>query len=203
MFTAVPTKTGSDVWTEDMFDTYVRDNLNRGVMRPLGGVVLGAAAPSVTLSNLSTTDYWLMLIILDVRGDAVVASTNWRMRFNGDSGANYYTSRTYARNTTVSDVASGPDTGLLGLNMPGASAPASVFGQSIVRLAGMPLSGFFRTAQWSSGSKSVNATNGAYVGMGVGRWTNTTAPLSTITFSPDSGNFAAGSKFHIYGVSDV
>lgn len=186
-----------------MYDTHVRDNLNAGVMRPLGGGVLSVDSASFTFTGISATDFFALVAIVEARSTAVATSTNWLMRFNGDTGSNYTYTRTWCRAAVVTTASTaGPDTSIVGLNMPGASSPAGVYSTHVIQFPGFRL-GASRLASWFGAAKGTNASNGAFSGVNFGRWTNTTNPVESITFSPLAGLFAIGSKFHLYGVGEV
>src|SRR5688572_24681195 len=87
-FTTVPDKAGGDVFTEAMWDTYIRDNMNTGMPVILGETSLGASAASITYSGLPSG--WKHLYLAGYsRGDAVATNVAVNVRFNSDSGANY------------------------------------------------------------------------------------------------------------------
>ena len=203
MFSAVPSKIAGDVWTEAMYDTYVRDNLNAGVLRPIAGGVLSADAASFSFTGISATDFFALTAVVEARSTAATTSTNWLMRFNGDTGSNYHYTRVYGRNATVTAASTGAaDTSIVGLNMPGASSPAGVFSTHVIQFPGAR-PGAERFATWFGVSKGVNASNGAFVGVNLGRWINTVDAVESITFTPLAGLFAAGSKFHLYGMGEA
>ena len=201
MFSTVPSKIAGDVWTEAMYDTYVRDNLNAGVLRPVGSGVLTADAASISFTGLSSVDLFALVAVVELRSTAVTTSTSWLMRFNGDAGSNYVYTRGWGRNATTTSAAA-TDTGIQGLNMPGASSPAGVFGVHVIQFSGL-LVNSQRVSTWVCASKGANASNSAFVGVNAGRWLNTTAPIESITFTPLAGLFATGSKFQLYGMGEA
>ena len=203
MFSAVPSKIAGDVWTEAMYDTYVRDNLNVGVLRPVAGNVLSVDAASVSFTGISATDLFTGVLVIEARSTAVTTSTNWLMRFNGDTGSNYHYTRVYGRNATVTAASTvAADTSIVGLNIPGASSPAGVFATHVIQFPGLR-TGAARQSSWFGASKGANASNNAFAGVNFGRWINTVDAVESITFTPLAGLFATGSKFQLYGMGEA
>lgn len=203
MFTSVPTKVAGASFTGAEYEAYWRDNINSGVMRPLGGVLLDAAAATVTLSNLSTQDFWALVVLVEARSDAATSSNNWRMRINGDTSANHGSTRGWGRAATTSFDSSAVETGILGLNMPGGTSPTGVFGFTMIHILGAQATGQYRQVSALAASKTLNATTGMYAGFVSGVWSNTTDQISTLTFVPHTGGFDVGSRFSIYGIGDI
>lgn len=203
MFTNVPSKSAGGSFTGSEYESYWRANMNSGVMRPLGGVLLDADAATVTLANLSAQDFWALMVFVEARSNAAVAASNWRMRVNGDASANHGYNRGWGRNATAFVDSGTTETGILGLNIPGGSSPTGVFGFSIVHIMGSQTSGQYRVTSGLVASKIANSTNSLYTGFIGGMWPNTTDPLSTLTFVPQHGSFATGSRFMVYGIGDI
>lgn len=203
MFTSVPSKSAGGSFTGSEYEAYWRANMNSGVMRPLGGVLLDADVATVTLSNLSAQDFWALLVFVEARSNAAVTSTNWRMRINGDASANHGYNRGWGRNVTATFDVGSTETGILGLNIPGGSSPAGVFGFTVLQIMGAQTSGQYRVTSGLAVSKGSNASSGMYTGFIGGMWPNTTDPLSTLTFIPQLGSFATGSRFMVYGIGDI
>lgn len=86
-FIPVPDKAVDDDFTELMWDTYIKDNLNIGVARPLGHAAFANVA-NVQFASIPATHEHLIVIGYVI--PATTIDTILRCRINGLTGANYY-----------------------------------------------------------------------------------------------------------------
>lgn len=89
-YTVVPTRGGGYAPQESDWDTYIKDNLNTGVHVVLGETELSSDAASLDLSSISQSFAHLMLVGFIRCGDIGGSTPFLGMRFNNDSGSNYW-----------------------------------------------------------------------------------------------------------------
>lgn len=185
-----------------LYDLSARVKLLERVEIPRGLTViehqtLAAGAASVTFSSIPQTFRSLQLIWA-ARGENASSSVALWCRLNGDTGANY----DYSFNQTAG----------------GANTPGTSVGQTVIRAgffaaasaaAGLGGSGTILLPHYTSAfhkhleSDAAAATSTASGDMvredGGGRW-RSTAAVTSWTVLPSASNFAAGSRFTLYGL---
>jgi hypothetical protein len=159
---------------------------------------LSVSTASVTLSNIPQTGYTDLKIVLSSRNASSGIGTV-RMGFNGSTASNYnyrylQGTGTAAQSSLGSNAASTANEVAL---MNGNTSVANTFSNTEIYIPNYTSSD---AKSWSA--DSVEEENGvtAYVRMTAGRWALTNA-ISSITFTPDAGSFAANSTFSIYGIA--
>lgn len=167
-------------------------------------VTVGATpVPSITFNNLSQWAAVYRHLVLVVCGRDS-RSQEWAVtlvRFNDDSGANYFqhTLRAFPGSSSVSSGGGGGGTSL-SFELAGNSATSGVFGFSQVDI----LDAFVATKNtttrlfWGRNPQSTIENSIALVS---GGWNNTAA-VSKIVLQPNDGsNYLSGSRFSLYGVT--
>lgn len=153
-------------------------------------------AANVEFTSIPNTYSHLQVRCL-VRGDRASTRIDIAMRYNSDSGANYYAVHALEGNGT-SATAYADSTN--NRNIPGyvsaGSATASVFGSEIIDILDYANTNKYKTFR-SLGGVDVNGTG--YISLRSGLWLSTSA-ISSILFFPDGGNFAQYSTFALYGI---
>jgi hypothetical protein len=140
----------------------------------------------------------LLVIFLLRTTEAAVFSTPW-LRFNGDSAANY--DYMVARCIGVTFASGGSGGAVAGGIIPcaGANNAASAFASGQVTIAGYAQTTAHKAAYaettWSDGTN----TNSTWYTTG-SRWKNTAA-ITQLTIVTNTGNFVAGSRVTVYGVT--
>ena len=196
-FSTVPTKNVGDVFTAAMWNTYIRDNINKGVVRPIGDTVLGSAAASITFSSI-TTDYLHLMLLFHGRGDTVAVNTTLLLRLNGDTGTNYHMESARAVNTVVDAPTISGTSVQVGL-VAAASATAgyaSALSSHIMNYASTTFHKqltFLNMHAQSAGLGNVEARFGG------GFWASTAA-VNSVQIFPGAGNFIAGTRATLYGM---
>lgn len=151
---------------------------------PLANITLGSTATTVTFSSISQS-YADLIFVLTNAGSGY----RYRVRFNSDTGTNYNA-----------------------IYMEGNGSTAG--SQTDTSLAWIPLENYntftnmksfiCQVMDYSAADKHKNMLvrgNGdTGTVAGIGRWANTSA-ITSIQFFPNTGSFAAGSTFALYGVS--
>lgn len=201
-FTTVVDKSAGDVFTEAMWDTYIRDNLNKGVVRPIGDTILASSAASITFSSI-TTDYAHLFIELYARSDSAVTNLTTLLRLNADAGANY-NSGAFAppagSNIINWFAESLGGTSIIHGWVPGSTATANRFGAHRISIPYYQSAGHKLIHAESSFSFG-DLTRESVVAVGGGVWKNV-AVINSITLLPSAGNFIAGTRATIYGMAN-
>jgi hypothetical protein len=157
-----------------------------------------ASSGNVTLSGIPST-LAEVRINWSLRSDVAGSTAQLSLRVNGDASAVY--SYHYFTNTTGSTTTSNnnaADTSAPIGSLPAAGGPA-----------GMYLTGSLTFTGWSATHAHVACTfasGAAYGSGGVAGFLQTgfveyggAAPFTSVTFMPSTGNFTAGSEFHVIG----
>lgn len=191
------------VWSMDVAKLYVWDGTNYQTLFPgyskLAESILGGATASVVFSSIPTTYRNLQLRIV-CRSDTAAVSTNLRMRFNGDTTANYDYQEGFGQQSTAGAVEVLAASGMDLREMTGANA--AIAGHPGVFTIDIPWYGgttFVKLltglSSWSQG----NSTGHMITRKFMGKW-RSTAAINSITLLPVAGNFIAGSSFALYGL---
>jgi len=156
--------------------------------------VLGSSAASVTFSSIPST-YKDLVLRYSARGD--VAQSSQQIKLNTDTGTNY--SDTFMSGSG-STVASGNDTnatyGFAYYTQALSSATANIFGNAEIYIPNY--AGSTNKAFSVFGAGENNGIT-AYIASTANLWRNTAA-ISSLTLTPNSGNFVTGSSFYLYGI---
>lgn len=181
----------------------VRDNdeyFKANAAQKIAETILGAAAASITFSSIPATFRHLRLEVV-ARGDAALTEVQLRLRFNGDTGANYdWIASAFLEADAQSTSEAVADTFIgLGSNIPAANAPASHAGVVSIFI------GDYARTQWHKSAHGMSfhmlaasATNLRNV-IGGGRW-RSTAAITSLVIPISSGNYTAGSIFTLWGL---
>jgi hypothetical protein len=157
-------------------------------------VVGASGAASVTFSSIPQT-YTDLVLRVSSRDTSAATIANMYVRFNGDSGSNYTDRMLYASGTSVSSgVNSG--TGIYYTYSVGANGPAGLFSNNEVIVGAYTGSAY--KAISIENSIANNSTGGLF-GLNSGMW-NSTSAVTSVTFTPGSGNFAQYTTISLYGV---
>jgi hypothetical protein len=154
---------------------------------PLANIVLGSAASSVTFSSIPSTYRYLICVVV-AQGSVNIEG---RMRFNGDSGANYFFQRMSGSGSTATAGGGiGQTTGRLSQ-----IAQATTTGALQMNIDIMDYSATDKhTSALSRANQSANGTEAF-----VNRWANT-ATVTSVQILTTTGNWASGSTFSLYGI---
>lgn len=156
---------------------------------PIATYTATGSVATYTFSSISSA-YTDLVLIINAKG---ASSSNNRIQFNGDTANNY--SRIIAYGTgsvtfsgTTSNFANIPIDGI-------ASLDTSNFNyNSVTSIQNYANSTTFKTTL----TRANNAATGTDVN--VGTWRSTAAITSVTIFTSDSGNYASGSTFTLYGI---
>jgi hypothetical protein len=198
-FTVVPDKSTGDQFTEAMWDTYIRDNINKGVLRPIAETTLGGSAASISFTSIAT-DWTTLFIMLYARGDSATPTQSAWVRMNNDSAANYgqvragvYASGAWASSETNT-------TQIFAGLFPANTAGANLFGSMILAFPDYLNASTFKNCVAYDACKFGTATQNVIPEFNYGLWRSTSA-VNRIDLLPGSGNFVSGTRATLYGVS--
>jgi hypothetical protein len=166
----------------------------------LGDVVLTSAQAVVSFASIPAT-YAHLVVAYQVRSSSAgVATVRLQMRVNNDSGSNYNSQLVAGNNTTAfAQVQSGANHGYLG-NVPAATATAGQSGSGSIEIPNYAGTTFWKNAiyQTTRDENSAGANMVHYRGHVVWR---STAAINRVDLFFYSGDFIAGSRITLYGVS--
>jgi len=197
-----PTKNPGDVLTSSLWNSYIRDNLDFGMVRPIADQVLGIAAASIDFTSIPATFAHLMVEIY-AAGDTAAPSISVLARLNNDSSAIYSGETFSAVHATLVGLGYLNAAQLTIAAMPAATGPG-------VNHRGAALLFIPNYAQ-PSGNKSVlgfsyyeNADTVAGQGLyHVGGIWKSAAAINRLTLLPGAGNFVASSRATLYGMGGI
>lgn len=177
----------------------VQASNSAGGMTMIDSSVLGSA-DVFDFNNIPGT-YSHLLLILQLRTTANSGATP-RMTLNGDSGANYYRTKTTTTNATVSgSTGTGEsDASITATSLPGATDTAGRAGLVCVDIINYTGTTFHK--EWFSRLHSAPSNSAAVNAVGVagGTWADTSA-ITRIQVNPSSGStFETGSAAWLYGI---
>jgi hypothetical protein len=162
----------------------------------IASTTVSTTTSSVTFNSIPSiyTDLVLMASMAPITGGS---STTYGLRFNGDTGTNYYRVTSYASSSTNGASAATGTTHIL-LNY----SSVDNGGNGPVHLTKINIFDYYslnrKTISWDQ-ALEVN-TSGSLV-RGAGLW-DSTAEITSITFySPTSTNFQVGSTLSLYGIA--
>lgn len=154
---------------------------------PLANITLTSSAASVTFSSISQAYRDLVLVI---KPFGSVSNMSPFIRFNGSSTGYSDVYAIADGSATYSGTRSGTDGYLIGF---AASDPTSP-GEIIVNIMDYSATDTHKTYLSRAGKAS------AGVDMIAGRWANTAA-VTSFTINANTGSFASGASFALYGVA--
>ena len=156
-----------------------------------------AGVGSVTLTPAGS--YHSLWIVWTGRGDTAALAVSLFLRFNGDSGANYDYSLNEVASSANTPVTTTAASGVRCGAMAAASAAAGLAGSGdivIPHYAGTTLQKHIRyNCAFRTGTTAADIV----MEDGGGNWRNTAA-ITSIVVVPNTGNFAAGCRFTLYGL---
>lgn len=200
-FVSVPDKAAGDVFTEAMWDTYVRDNLNAGVHRPLFDSTLGGTAGNIDITSIPQTFAHLAIVIY-ARSDAAANAAAMWLRFNNDTAANYdYETGTTVATTVTAAESFAQTVSRIG-RCPAATGTANRFSTTEVLIGHYTGGTNHKTYDARSASMEGTTTGTLQRETNAGGWRVATA-ISRVTLGLFSGSFVAGTRATLYGLGAV
>lgn len=201
MFVPVIDKAVDDLFTESMWDTYIKDNLNKGVVRPIAEATLGSSAASIDITSIAA-DWSHLFLIVYARGDTAAINANVLARFNADTGANYDGQQLYGSGATPNAAESLGATSALAGQMPANSATANRFGSMGILIPHYANSATHKTLVSMAGLVWGTATGTLRAMLTCGVW-RSAAAITQVTLLPSAGNFVTGTRATLYGMGGI
>lgn len=164
----------------------------------IADTLLAVTATSFDFQSIPQTYKHLRLIAYWRTDKAASVFDTLRLRFNNDSGGNYYNQRQIANTTTnTADFETGETGGILQAN--GSSSPANAFTACMVEIPNYAGAVGYTTYLATYGN--YKDTNSPELIDASGTWLNTAA-VTRITIVPAVGpNFIVGSRATLYGLT--
>ncbi len=197
-FTTVPDKAAGDVFTEAMWDTYIKDNFNTGIPVVLGNTTLGANAASIDFTGIPP-DWAHLLVVAYLRGDVGAVATPINVRFNSDTGNNYDRQYDLGTGSTASAGESFAQTWAQVGNCAGGNAGANLFGALTLDIPFYSQASNNKVISSSWAGKWGTSSGNMESGMMSAFW-RSSAAITTVSLMPTSGNFVSGSRVTLYGM---
>jgi hypothetical protein len=197
-FSVVPDKSSGDIFTEAMWDTYIKDNFNTGVPVLLANSTLSGSSATISFSGISQN--WAHLrMVMYLRGDTAAASTNVNLQFNGDTGSNYDNQYIRGSAAATSAVEAFAQTAALVGSMPCASAGANLFSAVTADIPFYSQSTNNKTmsSQWA---RKTGTSSGSLELISVASFWRSSSAITQIVLFGSAGNFDTGSRVTLYGM---
>jgi hypothetical protein len=163
-----------------------------GAMFPLQVITVGpAGASSISFTNIPTTGYAHLQIRATLRGTGDIGYQI--LRFNSDTGSNY---AGHGINTNGSTVSTFADVNNDTAGQQNASGTADIFTAYVIDILDYQNTNKFKTVRTLSGFD----TNGAgTLSFRSALWRSTSA-ITSMSFAPNTNNYAQYSQFALYGI---
>ena len=198
-WTEVPNKASGDVFTEAMWDTYIKDNLNTGVAVQLDTFTTpDATYAQVDLSNISQS-FAHLRVLCHLRGTYAGTGLSLRMRFNDDTTGPYDRQVQFANNATITAGETLGGTFMYAGYVSGSTAPANNFSPHIIDIMDYSAADKNKSMVVQYAQKAVASSGGLQISAMSGFW-RSNAAITKLNFYLDSGNWATGSVFSLYGM---
>jgi hypothetical protein len=152
---------------------------------PIATQTLGSSAASVTFSSISGS--YTDLII--VNSGTSSGDTSYKLQFNGDTGSNYSTTYLYGDGNSTTSGRSSNANSIVAMSRSGTTT-----GNGTTQIMNYSNTTTNKTVIGRGG------TAAAIVIEAVGLW-RSTAAITSIVITPESGTIDAGSTFTLYGIA--
>ena len=149
---------------------------------PIYSTTFSSAASSITFSNIPTTFTDLVVVI----GGKFSADISAGIYFNGDTGSNYATTRMWGNGTSAQSSSSNNST-----QISLTAGNGSVLSTYIVNIMNYSNQSTYKPVLGRSSQDQVSSR--------IGMW-KSAAPITSITFVANGGNFVVGTVVTVYGI---
>lgn len=156
---------------------------------------LAVSAASVTFSSIPAFNH--LSLRWHAAGDAVIVGEQINMQVNGVTTTNYVGEKLECNTTTVTGTLSTGTTSAQIGTIPGSSRASGYMGAGVLEMPGIQDAANHQAYVAMATAIATNSVS--YVGLYAGMLAAGTAPITTLTLFPNSGNFIAGSQFSLYG----
>lgn len=200
-FTTVPDVATGDVFTEAMWDTYVKDNFNTGVPVVLADTTLASPAANIVLASIPG-DWAHLMVEVYLRCEQAITITGAAWRFNADATASYDIQYMQggAGTAAAGEAFAQTHDNALSVFCPGTSATANVFAASTIYIPDYADTTKNKMAIVESGAKWGTTTGTLLTRQSVVAWRNNAAITRMEFFNLSVANLSAGSRVTLYGM---
>lgn len=185
-FTVVPDKSSGDPVTLAMWDS-IKDNLNKGVMRPIATTEVMTPVASITFSSIPADYRDLCVCVTHSRFNGETGASTSSIRFNGDTGSNYHEQFLLASGSTA--------------------VPSQIAAGTAVTMPSTPA--FYVPNYLSTDQHKMVFGGGPYgwvspvMCRSAGVWANTAAVTSVTIAAQGVFNWEVGTRMTLYGIAGV
>jgi hypothetical protein len=171
-----------------------------GAMFPLGLVQVGSTTSSITFSSIPATYTHLQVRAMIRNTRTSDRSGSPAMRFNGDTGSNYYYHRIYGDGDSAgTDTSGGTTNQMYAIGMATDLNTAGIFGLAIWDILDYTNTNKNKIVKVLAGMDNNRTSDVGSVGITSGAWNNTNA-ITSITILPNVNDWSVGSTFYLYGI---
>jgi len=161
--------------------------------KPLQSLTLTADTTTVSFTSIDQ-GYTDLEIVVNARC-SYSSNANFYYRINGDASSSYSVTRVQGNGSSaVSNSGGSSTTGYIGYT-DAADAAAGIFGNTKIII-----NNYASTTYKTLISKGATAGNGGTGAFFANFYRGSTLPITSISFTPDAGNWVAGSTFSLYGI---
>jgi hypothetical protein len=171
-----------------------------GGLTKIAEQALGADTASVSFTSIPQTFSALVLLFNGRSTGAGSGVTGLTLRANGDSAANYDFQYFTGSSSTAATGGIAAATGMGMGDIPLSGAASGATSTARVELLRYAATTFHKTARCEFGQKTAASSSGMGAGLVMSHW-RSTAAITQLTVSANSGNLAAGSWCALYGMS--
>jgi hypothetical protein len=160
--------------------------------KPIQSVVLTTDTNTVSFIGIDQ-NYTDLEIVVNARGSHT-DNANFYYRVNGDTASNYSVRRLQGNGSSaVSNGSSSQSVGYIGY-VDGSNSTAGIFGMTKIII-----NNYTSTTTKNLISKGATAGTNGYAALFISLYRGT-SPITSISLTPDAGNWVAGSTFSLYGI---
>ena len=171
-----------------------------GAMFPIGMVQVGSTTSSITFSSIPATYTHLQVRALMRNTRTADRSGSPAMRFNSDTGSNYYYHRIYGDGDSAgTDTSGGTTNQMYAIGMATDLNTAGIFGLAIWDILDYTNTSKNKIVKVLAGMDNNRTSDVGSVGITSGAWNNTSA-ITSITIFPNVNDWSVGSTFYLYGI---
>jgi hypothetical protein len=156
----------------------------------------GGGAATITFSSIPSTYTHLQIRAL-TRGSQATASNLWTVRFNSDTGNNYYgTHLVYGNGSSAGVYVNSQANLMYWADLVGSSTSANIFATSVTDILDYANTNKNKTVRTLYGW---DANGSGTMALASSLWMSISA-VNSITIFPQSGDFSQYSSFALYGI---
>lgn len=171
-----------------------------GAWTQLDATTLGSPASSYSKGSLTTTGYNL-LVLEWVARMSTAGATLVQLTLNSDTAGHYDYEQTSWQSTAGSALAGAAQSSFGCGGMGGSGAGTGKFSNGRIIIVNPGSTSLQRVIRSENIRADDETGSNFYLQFNFGWWRDATNAVTTVTLTPQSGNFATGSKFTLWGVT--